>query len=165
MQHNTIKAIAVFFVGAFLLTSCDPGYDEYAVINNATKHTVTIIPGASSHYNSSLDSTIIRKNESYTIEPGEEVVVYDGGGVGSASRGIGILEFRHYYKDSVIFRFDDSRQVVYYKDDTTGISPYCFSTTNYIYIEKQSTGLFFNGNPYYGKLTFAITDEHYQSAQ
>ena len=54
---------------------------------------------------------------------------------------------------------------MYYAGDTTGISPYNFSSTLYQYEETRHYGRWFNGHPSYGKLTFTITDEHYQATE
>lgn len=144
--RNTLMVAAA----ALMMAACDPGFEEDIVLSNSTSHSVTIVPSG--------DSEV-------TLAAGEEKVIKHRDGLGGASLEFGINAFAWYYGDSVVVRFDNSRQVTYHKDDTTGISPYNFSGQNYTYEEKRKESSPFKGNPYYGKLTFSITDEHYGAAQ
>ncbi len=162
----TIRFTAIILL-TVLATACDPGYNEDMLIRNASSHSVTVIPAPYSWYDSGTDSTHTWTNESYTLVPGQEVVIHHSGGVGAASFEEGVQAFLQYYSNSVTFRFDGELgpQVVYYVGDTTGISPYNFSSTLYQYEETRHYGRWFNGHPSYGKLTFTITDEHYQATE
>ena len=165
MKHRgIIVALLVIVITIILATACDPGFSEDVVIKNSSTHTLTVIPSDYSYYNRDWDSIFVITNKSYTIASGEDTVVAAMNRLGSASLEGGIYMFRQYYADSVILRFDNSRQVVYHKDDTTGISPYNFDTSNYSYEEKLHRGRTLNGHPYYGRLTFTVTDEHFDAA-
>lgn len=162
MEH-TAKLFAITLLAIFA-TSCDPGYEEDMVIRNESSHIVTVIPAPYSWYNIDMDSTFSQENKTYTLAPNEEVVIQSNGGIGSASLEEAINVFLQYYGDSVTFRFDGETgpQTVYYRTDTTNISPYNFNSTQYKYEEKRHYGRWFNGHSSYGKLTFAITNEHYE---
>lgn len=164
-MKKTTKFVAVILL-AVLDTACDPAFTEEIALRNGSSHTVTVIPCPLSWHDSEQDTTFTRENQTYTIAPGEEVVVLYDGGIGSASFTIGESMFFQYYCDSVTFRFNGETgpQIVYHKSDTTGISPYNFNSLNYQYEEKLNTGHVFHDLPYYGKLTFTITDEHYDAA-
>ena len=146
------------------LASCDPGYTEDVAIRNASSHYVTIIP----LYSGTDDSSATIAGKTYTLAPNEEVVIEQLGGIGSASFGEGENYFKVFYGDSVKLGFggfaEDGllREKTYYAWETTGISPYNFQSLNYTYEEKRNTGRVFHDLPYYGKLTFTITDEHYE---
>lgn len=163
-HHNLILQFALELTCVVFLASCDPAYDEDVAIKNNSSHRVTVLPSDYCFINDSGDSTIVRENQSHVIEAGEAVVVESTGGLGSASREEGVWMARQYLADSVVFQFDGARKVVYHKEDTTGISPYNFNSENYVYEEELVTGMVFHGNPYYGKLTFILTDEHYNMA-
>lgn len=164
----TIRFTAIILL-TVLATACDPGYNENMTIRNASAHTVTVIPAPYSWYDSGMDSTHTWTNESYTLVPGQEVVIHHSGGIGGASLEEGIATFQQYYGDSVTIRFpnieiEPTPQMIYHIADTTGISPFNFKGTHYQYEEKYNTGRIFNGHPMYGKLTFIVTDEHYNAA-
>ena len=164
-MKQTIKFAAVILL-ALLATACDPGYTEDVVIRNATKHYVVIVPLHPE--TNDTDMTIAEKT--YTLSPNEEVVIEQLGGIGSASFEEGVNYFKVFYGDSVTLAFgnfyDDGlwREKTYYTWDTDGISPYNFKSSNYTYEEKRNTGRVFHDLPYYGKLTFTITNEHYEEA-
>lgn len=161
---SAIKLLSAI-AAIFLLSSCDPGFDEDMVIHNQSQHSVTVIPSPSYYYNQELDSTFVHESESFTIAIGDSVTVSNDVGIGSASRDIAIYSFQNYYNDSVILRFDDGFQVTYHSDDTTGISPYNFASGNYSYSEKlKEKGLYFRNHPYYGRMTFTITEAHHAEA-
>ena len=147
-----------------ILASCDPAFDEDICIQNTSKRSVTIIPSDYVGYSYADSAPYIREATPVTLASGEVQTVATQGGIGSASREYGEFTFSHYYNDSVIFQFDDGKQVVYHSDDTTGISPYNFNSTLYAYEEELNTGRMFHGLPYYGRLTFTITDAHYAAA-
>ena len=153
---------------AVFATACDPGYNEDMVIRNASSHTVTVIPGTRDCATGEPSYSV--ENKSYTLAPGEEVVIHNDGGLGSASFEEGVNYFKAFYGDSVKLGFggfgEDGLlcEKTYYTWETDGISPYNFQSSNYTYEEKRNTGLVFHGLPYYGKLMFTITDEHYDAA-
>ncbi|MBP5526932.1 MAG: hypothetical protein J6X79_00600 [Bacteroidales bacterium] len=157
-KHYLLLVLAVLG-----LTACDPGYDEDVAFKNSSLHVVTVVP--SDYYSQYSDTTVVYENEAHTLAVGEELLLNVAGGLGVASREEAEGWFRIYYSDSVIFRFDDEKQVVFYKDDSVSISPYNFNSANYQYEEKLNKGITFHGYPYYGKLTFTITDEHYRMAE
>ena len=166
MKHIT-KIIAALFL-AVIATACDPGYTEEIAIRNASSHYVTVIPGTRDCATGEPSYTV--ENKSYTLAPGEEVVIHNDGGIGSASFEVGVNYFKVFYGDSVKLGFggfgEDGllREKTYYTWETEGISPYNFQSSNYTYEEKRNTGRVFHDLPYYGKLTFTITDEHYEEA-
>ena len=169
LKRSALVAIfltAVTLTLAFLTTACDPAYTEDVAIRNASKHYVTIIP----HDAMLNDSTLVSSNKVYTLAPNEEIVIEQLGGIGSASFEEGVNYFKTFYGDSVKFGFGGFaeeilvREKTYYAWETTGISPYNFQSLNYTYEEKRNTGRVFHDLPYYGKLTFTITDEHYEEA-
>jgi len=160
-------AVAVLTL-ALLVTACDPAYTEDIVIRNASSHYVHI-----THYGiNDNDSSIASNLHNYFyLAPNEEVVVEQLGGLGSASLEMGVNYLKVFYGDSVKLGFggfsEDGllRERTYYAWETTGSSPYNFQSLNYTYEEKRNTGLVFHDMPYYGKLTFTITDEHYNAAE
>ena len=163
------RIVTIILLSVIFATSCDPGYNEDMVIRNESSHTVTVIPSPYSWYNTDMDSTFSQENKTYTLAPNEEVVIQSNGGIGSASLEEGIATFQQYYGDSVTIRFPEveiepAPQEIYHITDTTGISPYNFGSTYYKYEEKIHYGRWFNGHSTYGKLTFSITDEHYDAA-
>jgi hypothetical protein len=164
-MKQTIIFAAVILL-ALLATACDPGYTEDVVIRNASTHYVTIIP----LHPETNDTVTATAGETYTLAPNEEVVIGQLGGIGSASFEEGVNYFKTFYGDSVTLVFgnfyDDGLwcEKTYYTWETGGISPYNFQSSNYIYEEKRNTGHVFHDLPYYGKLTFTITDEHYDEA-
>lgn len=150
-----------------LATACDPGYNENMTIRNASAHTVTVIPGTRDCATGCPEYSV--ENKTVTIAPNAEVVIHASGGIGGASLEEGIATFQQYYGDSVTIRFpnieiEPTPQMIYHIADTTGISPFNFKGTHYQYEEKYNTGRIFNGHPMYGKLTFIVTDEHYNAA-
>ncbi len=150
-----------------LATACDPGYNENMTIRNASAHTVTVIPGTRDCATGGPEYSV--ENKTVTIAPNAEVVIHASGGIGGASLEEGIATFQQYYGDSVTIRFpnieiEPTPQMIYHIADTTGISPFNFKGTHYQYEEKYNTGRIFNGHPMYGKLTFIVTDEHYNAA-
>ena len=150
-----------------LATACDPGYNENMTIRNASAHTVTVIPGTRDCATGGPEYSV--ENKTVTIAPNAEVVIHTIGGIGGASLEEGIATFQQYYGDSVTIRFlnieiEPTPQMIYHIADTTGISPFNFKGTHYQYEEKYNTGRIFNGHPMYGKLTFIVTDEHYNAA-
>ena len=161
-----ITKLATIVLLAVIAAACDPGYEEYMVIHNASSHTVTVIPAPYDYYNSITDSIVTLTNDTYTLAPDEEVIIQEAGGIGAASFELGTCLFMEYYNDSVTLRFNGETgpQIVYFRDDTTGISPYNYHSKNYIYEEKRNKGLIFHNHRSYGKLTFFITDEHYDAA-
>lgn len=164
MRHTT-KIIATLLL-AVIATACDPGYTEDVVIRNASGHYVTIIPLQPE----SNDTTATISEKTYTLAPNEEVIIEQLGGIGSASFEEGVHYFKAFYGDSVKLGFggfgEDGllREKTYYTWETDGISPYNFQSSNYTYEEKRNTGRVFHDLPYYGKLTFTITEEHYEEA-
>ena len=169
-KAKTMKKNAFVFLSIVVLTvfatACDPGYTEDVVIRNVSKHYVTIIP----HDAMLNDSTLVSSNKVYTLAPNEEIVVKQLGGIGTASFDEGVNYFKTFYGDSVKLSFggfgEDGlvREKKYYAWETDGISPYNFQSEKYTYEEKRNTGRVFHDLPYYGKLTFSITDEHYAEA-
>lgn len=162
----TIRFTAIILL-TVLATACDPGYNEKMTIRNASAHTVTVIPGTRDCATGGPEYSV--ENRSYTIPPNAEVVIHTNGGIGGASLEEGIATFQQYYGDSVTIRFpnieiEPTPQMIYHIADTTGISPFNFKGTHYQYEEKYNTGRIFNGHPMYGKLTFIVTDEHYNAA-
>ena len=164
MKHTT-KIIATLFL-AVLVTACDPSYTEEIAIHNGSSHTVTVIPSLLNWYDSIQDTTFTQENQTYTIAPGEEVVIRNDGGLGGADRTVAEYMFFQYYSDSVTFRFNGETgpHIVYHRSDTMGISPYNFNSKNYQYEEEVNNGLIFHGHRSYGKLTFTIKNEHYEEA-
>ncbi|MBO4402888.1 MAG: hypothetical protein J5792_04280 [Bacteroidales bacterium] len=165
MKKNMSKIAALLLTACLGLTACDPGFEEECLMVNNSNHTVTIIPGNYSWYDYDADSTHIYKNSSYTLKSGEEVMVSHESGIGYASLERGTYEMKYYLGDSVIFQFEDNRQIVFHPKDTIPSSPYNFSVSNYTYEEKVSRTGSSRGNAFYGKLTFFITDDHYNQAQ
>lgn len=163
---RSVGMIAALLFLAVCIAACDPGYTEDVVIRNVSKHYVTIIP----HDAMLNDSTLESSNKVYTLAPNEEVVIEQLGGIGSASFEEGVNYFKTFYGDSVKLGFggfgEDGlwREKTYFARETTGISPYNFQSLNYTYEEKRNTGRVFHDLPYYGKLTFTITEEHYEEA-
>ncbi len=163
---RNVGAITAMLILAIFAAACDPGYTEDVAIRNASSHYVTIIPHDAMHN----DSTLVSSNKVYTLAPNEEIVIEQLGGIGSASFEEGVNYFKTFYGDSVKFVFGGFaeeilvREKTYYAWETTGISPYNFQSLNYTYEEKRNTGRIFHDLPYYGKLTFTITDEHYEEA-
>lgn len=162
----TIRFTAIILL-TVLATACDPGYNENMTIRNASTHTVTVIPGTRDCATGGPEYSV--ENKTVTIAPNAEVVIHASGGIGGASLEEGIATFQQYYGDSVIIRFpnieiEPTPQMIYHIADTTGISPFNFKGTHYQYEEKYNTGRIFNGHPMYGKLTFIVTDEHYNAA-
>ena len=161
-----MKKIIFIMTLAVILAACDPGYTEDVVIRNASSHYVTIIP----LHPEADDSLATIAGKTYTLAPNEEVVIEQLGGIGSASFEEGVNYFKAFYGDSVKLGFGGIwedilvREKTYYAWETTGISPYNFQSLNYTYEEKLNTGRVFHNLPYYGKLTFTITDEHYAEA-
>ena len=168
-KRSAVAAIfltAVTLTLAFLTTACDPAYTEDVAIRNASKHYVTIIP----LHAETDDSTATTSEKTYTLAPKEEVVIEQLGGIGTASFDEGVNYFKTFYGDSVKLSFggfgEDGlvREKKYYAWETDGISPYNFQSAKYTYEEKRNTGRVFQDLPYYGKLSFTITDEHYDEA-
>lgn len=162
----TIRFTAIILL-TVLATACDPGYNENMTIRNASAHTVTVIPGTRDCATGGPEYSV--ENKTVTIAPNAEVVIHASGGIGGASLEEGIATFQQYYGDSVTIRFpnieiEPTPQMIYHIADTTGISPFNFKGTHYQYEEKYNTGRIFNGHPMYGKLTFIVTDEHYNAA-
>ena len=163
---RSVGMIAALLILAVCIAACDPGYTEDVVIRNASKHYVTIIP----LHAETDDSTATTSEKTYTLAPNEEVVIEQLGGIGSASFEEGVTYFKYFYGDSVKLGFggfgEDGliREKTYYAWETEGVSPYNFQSANYTYEEKRNTGRVFHDLPYYGKLTFTITDEHYAEA-
>lgn len=141
---------------AALAVACDPGYHEDVVIHNQSTHTVTVIP---------TPSDIVFVHDSCTLAPDAKYTVADPGGVGTASRSEGESYMEWYMGDSVVFVFDDNRRVVYYKENRDGISPYNFNSANYSYEERLNERGPFKGYAEYGKLTFTISDDHFEAAE
>jgi hypothetical protein len=164
-MKKATKFAAVILL-TLLATACDPGYTEDVVIRNASGHYVTIIP----LHPETNDTVTATAGETYTLAPNEEVVIGQLGGIGSASFEEGVNYFKTFYGDSVKLGFggfgEDGlwREKTYYTWETDGISPYNFLSSNYTYEEKRNTGRVFHDMPYYGKLTFIITNEHYEEA-
>ncbi|MBO6080618.1 MAG: hypothetical protein J6P54_06620 [Bacteroidales bacterium] len=164
-MNKTTKFVAMILL-TLLAAACDPSYTEDVVIRNASTHYVTIIP----LHPETNDTTANIAGKTYTLAPNEEVVIEQLGGIGSASFEEGVNYFKAFYGDSVKLGFggfgEDGllREKTYYIWETGGISPYNFQSSNYIYEEKRNTGRVFHDLPYYGKLTFTITDEHYDAA-
>lgn len=165
IMKNTCKLVIVLAT-MVALTACDPGFNEDMVIRNASKHYVTIIP----LHAETDDSTATTSEKTYILAPKEEVVIEQLGGIGSASFDEGVNYFKTFYGDSVKLSFggfgEDGlvREKKYYAWETDGISPYNFQSAKYTYEEKRNTGRVFHDLPHYGKLTFTITDEHYEEA-
>ena len=164
---RSVGAVAAILILAVFAAACDPGYTEDVVIRNASSHYVTIIP----LHPENDASTATIGDGTYTLAPNEEVVIEQLGGIGSASFEGGVNYFKAFYGDSVKLGFggfgEDClvREKTYYAWETTGISPYNFNSLNYTYEEKLNTGRVFHNLPYYGKLTFTITNEHYEEAE
>ena len=152
-----MKNIKLFYavIAAALFAACDPGYNEDVVIHNQSTHTVTVIP---------TPSDIVFVHDSCTLAPDAKYTVADRGGVGTASRSGCEYLMEWYLGDSVVFVFDDNRRIVYYKENRDGISPYNFNSANYSYEERLNEKGPFKGYAEYGKLTFTVTDEHYDAA-
>ena len=168
MKKNiNMWVVAAILILAVFATACDPGYTEDVVIRNASTHYVTIIP----LHPETDDTSAAIAGKTYTLAPNEEVVIEQFGGIGSASFEEGANYFKTFYGDSVKFGFGGFaeeilvREKTYYAWETTGISPYNFQSANYTYEEKRNTGRVFHDLPYYGKLTFTITNEHYEEAE
>ena len=165
-KGRNVGVLAAMLILAVFAAACDPGYTEDVVIRNASGHYVTIIP----LHQETNDSMATNAEKTYTLAPNEEVVINQLGGIGSASFEEGVNYFKTFYGDSVTLVFgnfyDDGLwcEKTYYTWETGGISPYNFQSSNYIYEEKRNTGHVFHDLPYYGKLTFTITDEHYDEA-
>ena len=165
-ECRSVWTVAAMLILAVLVTACDPAYTEDVVIRNASSHYVTIIP----LYPETNDSTATIAGKAYTLAPDEEIILEQLGGIGSASFEEGVNYFKAFYGDSVKLGFggfgEDGllREKTYYAWETSGISPYNFQSANYTYEEKRNTGRVFHDLPYYGKLTFTITDEHYDAA-
>lgn len=151
-KHNLFFAALTATV---LFVACDPGYYEEVVIHNLSTHTVTVIPTPSDEF---------YVHDSCTLAPDDKDTVADPGGLGSASRSGCEYYMELYMGDSVVFVFDDDRRIVYYKENRDGISPYNFNSANYSYEERLNERGPFKGYAGYGKLTFAVTDEHYEAA-
>lgn len=152
-----MKNIKLFYavIATALFAACDPGYYEEVVIHNMSTHTVTVIPTPSDEF---------YVHDSCTLAPDAKYTVADPGGLGSASRSGCEYYMELYMGDSVVFLFDDNRRIVYYKENRDGISPYNFNSANYSYEEKLNERYPFKGHAEYGKLTFTVTDEHYDAA-
>ncbi len=163
-----MKKIIFMMTLAVMLASCDPGYTEDVVIRNASSHYVTITDYGID--NNDYDIADYMHNI-LRLAPNEEVVIEQLGGIGCASLEEGVNYFKAFYGDSVKLGFGGFeeeilvREKTYYAWETTGISPYNFQSLNYTYEEKRNTGRVFHGLPYYGKLTFTITNEHYEEAE
>ena len=153
---------------ALMQAACDPGYTEDVVIRNASSHYVTITDYGID--NNDYDIADYMHNILH-LAPNEEVVIEQLGGIGSASFEEGVNYFKAFYGDSVKLGFGGFeeeilvREKTYYAWETEGISPYNFQSLNYTYEEKRNTGRVFHDLPYYGKLTFTITNEHYEEAE
>ena len=163
-----MKKIIFIMTLAVMLASCDPGYTEDVVIRNASSHYVTITDYGID--NNDYDIADYMHNILH-LAPNEEVVIEQLGGIGSASFEEGVNYFKAFYGDSVKLGFGGFeeeilvREKTYYAWETEGISPYNFQSLNYTYEEKRNTGRVFHDLPYYGKLTFTITNEHYEEAE
>ena len=163
-----MKKIIFIMTLAVMQAACDPGYTEDVVIRNASSHYVTITDYGID--NNDYDIADYMHNI-LRLAPNEEVVIEQLGGIGSASFEEGVNYFKTFYGDSVKFGFGGFaeeilvREKTYYAWETTGISPYNFQSLNYTYEEKRNTGRVFHDLPYYGKLTFTITNEHYEEAE
>ena len=163
-----MKKIIFIMTLAVTFAACDPGYTEDVVIRNASSHYVTITDYGID--NNDYDMANYMHNILH-LAPNEEVVIEQLGGIGSASFEEGVNYFKTFYGDSVKFGFGGFaeeilvREKTYYAWETTGISPYNFQSLNYTYEEKLNTGRVFHNLPYYGKLTFTITNEHYEEAE
>ena len=163
---RSVWTVAAMLILAIFAVACDPGYTEDVAIRNASSHYVTIIP----LHPETNDSTATTAGKTYTLAPNEEIVIGQLGGIGSAGFDEGVSYFKTFYGDSVKLSFggfgEDGliREKKYYAWETDGISPYNFQSAKYTYEEKRNTGRVFHDLPYYGKLTFTITDEHYDEA-
>ena len=164
-MNKTTKFVAMILL-TLLAAACDPAFSEDVVIRNASSHYVTIIP----LHPETNDTSANIAGRTYTLAPNEEVVIEQLGGIGSASFEEGVNYFKAFYGDSVKLGFGGFgeegllREKTYYTWETDGISPYNFLSSNYTYEEKRNTGRVFHDMPYYGKLTFIITNEHYEEA-
>jgi len=153
-MNKIISKLVCVAVAVLLCAACDPGYTEIVSIRNASSHTVTVCP-----------YTILGDEhpaQTYTLAPNEEYIIDQLGGVGSATYEEGLHVFKQYLSkyESMVFNFGDVG-IGYREEDTTGIGPYNFNSVNYSYEEELNDGPFFNGYSSYGKLTYSITDEHY----
>ena len=163
-----MKKIIFIMTLALMQAACDPGYTEDVVIRNASSHYVTITDYGID--NNDYDIADYMHNI-LRLAPNEEVVIGQLGGIGSASFEEGVNYFKAFYGDSVKLGFGGFeeeilvREKTYYAWETEGISPYNFQSLNYTYEEKRNTGRVFHDLPYYGKLTFTITNEHYEEAE
>ncbi len=163
-----MKKIIFIMTLALMLAACDPGFNEDMVIRNASSHYVTITDYGID--NNDYDIADYMHNI-LRLAPNEEVVIEQLGGIGSASFEEGVNYFKAFYGDSVKLGFGGFeeeilvREKTYYAWETEGISPYNFQSLNYTYEEKRNTGRVFHDLPYYGKLTFTITNEHYEEAE
>ena len=163
-----MKKIIFIMTLALMQAACDPGYTEDVVIRNASSHYVTITDYGID--NNDYDIADYMHNILH-LAPNEEVVIEQLGGIGSASFEEGVNYFKAFYGDSVKLGFGGFeeeilvREKTYYAWETEGISPYNFQSLNYTYEEKRNTGRVFHDLPYYGKLTFTITNEHYEEAE
>ncbi len=162
-MKQTTKFATILLL-AVLVTACDPAFTEDAVILNTSSHTVTVI--TETHHGVTGKTGETKNTRSYSIKPGEEVLIQTIGYLGGASYWDGVNMFLEFYGDSVTLRFNGETgpQIVYHRDDISNNSPYNFNSSNYQYEEEHKTGLVFHNHPNYGKLTFTITDEHYDAA-
>lgn len=161
---KNIKLFYAIIAATALFAACDPGYSEDVVIHNGSTHTVTVVPSPSVEHDNINDTTIVYEQKSFTIAPNESVTVQSIGGVGTASRSEGEMMMHYYLNDSVVFVFDDNRRIVYYEENIDGISPYNFGSSNYSYEEKLNESGPFKNCANYGKLTYTVSDEHYEAA-
>ena len=168
MKHLSIKSITAIMVAAILFAACDPGFNEDIAIRNSSSVEVTITP---SPYHRATQDSLVNGNsgtpgiQPVTIAAGDHSILVTDGGLGASSLEFGQQMFQYYFNDSVVFSFADGRKVVYHSYDTTGISPYNFSSSCYTYEEKHNKTAPFKGLAYYGCLTFTITEANHDAAQ
>lgn len=127
--------IGAMLVSAFASCKSDDAFTVGCYIQNDTPKEVTVIAEGHKHWSNSTD-----KN-SYVIASGSACeVAFDGDKGTYPTVDYAKNVMLYYLGDSVSFRFGDETQLVYYKNDTKGNSPYNLNSDLYYYTSDKNSG-------------------------
>ncbi|MBP5516639.1 MAG: hypothetical protein J6X86_06800 [Bacteroidales bacterium] len=157
------RRLTLFSLTLLLLVACDPGFDQDYTVSNKSGFDVTLTPSGyycyRSDFNAEFDTI---RYQPLIIASLTDTAIYHDGGIGAADFIMAKYWMQNYLGDSVTLAFSDGTAITYYSNDTTGISPYNFTSPCYTWEEK--VGEPYAGHVYYGKITFNISDGHHQAA-
>ena len=138
--------IGALLLAGFVSCDSDEAFQVNCCIYNGTQKKVTVVSEGQSNWHYTSD----KYNNGYVIEVGDKVnVAIDGDKGHNQSFEYAKNVMLYYLGDSVSFSFEDGTQLTYYKNDTTGNSPYNFNSDRYNYTEP---------NEDLGELVFKLTE-------